>query len=129
MLYLNRVKHGGYMSLNLLSQKYIEELIAQNIISQSSDVNSQDYEFFEIKGLNASQVRLAVANSPRVCCWQLVGYDERNIWFKLGDRPDLASELEFKSTSWRNDCGKALMYGFSSPAEWIKSELSDFPRA
>ncbi len=112
------------MTLNLLSQNYISELTANNFIRPIADqLNNNDHAFFEIVGFNPDQVRLAVSKSARVCSWKLVGYDQRDLWFALGDRPDLAAGFEFKSLSWRNDCGKALKYGYETPVGWVQDLL------
>lgn len=109
------------MTKNIISKKCIAQLVAENLIRPTADkFDSANYDFYEIKGLNPAQIRLAVWKGARTASWDLTGYDNRDMWFALGNRPDLAAGFCFKSNSWRNDCGPVLMYGFPSPADWIK---------
>lgn len=103
-----------------LTKKWLSDTI-DVLTPTADDYDNADYEFFAVKGLDPAKVRLAVSQLPELNCWCLCLYDERDLWFRCGDRTDTPKELDGLPTSWRDDCGKALMHGYESPADWIKA--------
>lgn len=87
-----------------------------------SDVKSTpDYDFYIIDGIDPTKVQLAVWIGNDVTMWALVGYDDRDMWFNLGDREDLKPSWLKTSSSWRSDLSNKI----ESPTSWLMQVIED----
>jgi hypothetical protein len=117
---------GILMTLDKIMKKAdaLTRLISAGIVTPCNDKHDNgDYQFYAISGFDAKKVRLAVWQGSDTIVWSLAAWDDRDVWFNLGDRPDLYPEMDIKVTgcSWRDDCGDALKYGYQTPDLWIRT--------
>jgi len=87
-----------------------------------SDVKAPDYDFYIIKGIDSSIIQLTVwKGDDDTTAWTLVGYDDRGMWFAIGDRPDLKPSWLTTSSSWRSDLPNEM----ESPIDWLMQVIKD----
>ena len=110
------------IQMNKRAMNDIKSLTNAGIIRPTSDKHDcASYTFFEIVGIDATKIRLAVWTGSDAVVWSLAGHDARDLWFSLGDRPDLKLDYEFESSSWRGHTCKKLRGGFATPRAWVKA--------
>ena len=87
-----------------------------NIIAKVEE--NDNWQVFQVEGFDPSKFRLAISKQSNY--WSFVGWDDRDLWFHLGDRADLRQASIFKAhlTSW-SDSAEALKSGFSDPHDWL----------
>lgn len=107
------------------SQQWIYSL--SQVLTPSS-LPSNDYDFFEVKGLDPEKYLLAIYNKKHTDAWAFAFQDQDrpNVWLEFGHLPDVKfSDLvqsDDISSSWRNDI-EVLKYGYESPVEWVRDVI------
>ena len=102
------------------TKKWLSD-VADVVTPTSDGYDHAEYVFYAVKGLDPTKIRLAISQLAESNCWFLCLYDDRDLWFRCGDRSDTPKELDGLPTSWRDDCGDVLTYGYETPADWIKA--------
>lgn len=104
----------------MIYRPFATKAMDKGIITPTNDEFDNDQvTLYKIIGFPQSNIRLAINKCSRRTIIDIVGYDERGMWMRLGDRPDLKKEHNIQFTSWRNDI--KFTHSDNTPAiDWLE---------